>query len=967
MYIQKFTSSLLLTCFFHQAVSTAAFAMLEDFESVERYTRDATAQGVLVGGKTSLRFKADAAHTAAGVLFYMLDPEGDYSVILGQRDDDPGFCSFFGKSDAGDGTLNVTAARESAEESMGLFAVHDYIVSRAPFADVYSAGISGDEGELRRMYICQTEYIHESRFDKKLSEATDSHSKEYKRFKTFKVRDLLESVVNKTLEIKTNDQEDVLLYEPLFDMLSTPFYQAALEQLAAGKRPIPLKASQKESYLRAEDYTKSDDGKVSTWAEISHDFEAIAKEATKRTSINAAETSNLIKKLKKFGHNLGGVKISPSDYETVQFTEQEEKEFAYTEAFRQSVMMELKSEAARKQALAREQEQTYVDELRRSDELRHSSSSSAAAEAAGTQTTRGHYTMTEGHLMLVLGRDYVEPTDFSNPAEHRLANIANLRKYFIVHNSMEYENKTAKEGESSRELTITDHLIERLADVMDLERREWIETGRFPVYHGTTDQNGHAFRIASIINNHLTLNATDHLTRLRYTDLYFREVANMSDDVAKYGDSHYDNGNRDRRLFGNFVLTAGRATSRSTSSTVEYWGNNHSVVDPNVQKRFEEGTALLGMNLAYAYYESLFQQFIADTGTAYGNALLLQMFISPEALTRYGATDCMDEKVALTAYHAAQAEYERIAQNGKEDFEPKTSNCSSISIHSPETEKKKGLFGEVRLQLHPNMMRDPSQLIAYGLDFFPLDAAKQRRFNNKLSEVTAANLGHWFSQKTALIPGSLMDTPTARNLYKMVHKGVTGSEIEDVPNTHSLLHLVRFGHIDAMKTLLETCPDLVESIDSADLFRAALSCGSKEKDTNGLLADNGYAVIKYVMEEIIRKPINEVFSENALLVYISTNDVVGSAFKYILESFDFTNVSMAAKEKIADSMLRRGDVDAIKNVHTRIRPYTDEDIAEKLIVPYFDDMRTVEVIETFIKANILTVERAATITLTCFK
>jgi hypothetical protein len=507
-----------------------------------------------------------------------------------------------------------------------------------------------------------------------LSEATDSHSKEYRRFKAFKVRDLLDAVTNKTTTVKTSDQEEVQLYEPLFNMLSTPFYRDALDRLANNQR-MPFGGPQKASYIRAEDYTNHDDGSVSTRVKLALNSLAIAAMAQQRTSNNATEAREelkLIKKLKKLGQNLDAMRIVPNTYETVQFNEHEEKEFAYTEAFRQRVMMELKQ----KNQHRRHREESLDDvAIQENDE----------GKAIETQILPGRYTMTEGHLMLVLGHDYEEPTDFLDLSLRRQANIANLKKYFAKYNSMEFANKVETEGvdedgkkaEFKRKLNVDDRFIERLADVMDVERQEWLKTGRFPVYHGTTDQNGHAFRIASIINKHLTLNAADHLTRLRYTDLYFRDVANMAEDVARYGNSHYDNGNRDRRLFGNFVLTAGRATTRSTSSTVEYWGNNHSVADPNVKKRFEEGTALLGMDLTYAYYDSLFQQFIADTGTAYGNALLLQMFISPEALTDYGATDYMDEKVALTAYQAAQAEYERIAQSGKEDFEAKTSNGSA--------------------------------------------------------------------------------------------------------------------------------------------------------------------------------------------------------------------------------------------------------------------------------------------------
>ncbi len=919
MNLKKFTSSLLLTCFFHQAVSTAAFAMSQDFEGVERY-----AQGLATDHRTSLHFKADAAHTAAGVLFYKLDPDGNYSVILGQRDDDPGFCNFGGKSDADDGTLNITAARESAEESMGLFAVHGYLVSRAPFADVYSSGTSasGDKSKLYRMYLYQTEYIAESRFDKKLAEATDSHSKEYKRFKTFKVRDLLDAVTNKTKDVKTSDQEEVTLYGPLFNMLSTPFYRDALNRLANNQR-TPLSAPQKASYIREEDYTNHDDGKVSTRDKLAYDFEAIAIAATERANSNATEAAEelkLIKKLKNFGHNLDGMKIVPNAYEKVQFTAQEEKEFAYTEAFRQRVMMELKSNAEKKRIAALESP-VFLEKTKKFD---------VYSVRPKVDVSPGRYTMTEGHLMLVLGHDYVEPTDFLDLSLHRQANIANLKRYFAKYNSMEFENKVATEGvdeegkkaEFKRKLIVDDRFIERLADVMDVERQEWVKTGRFPVYHGTTDQNGHAFRIASIINNHLTLNATDHLTRLRYTDLYFREVANMAEDIARYGTDHYENGNRDRRLFGNFVLTAGRATSRSTSSTVEYWGNNHSVADPNVKKRFEEGTALLGMDLAYAYYESLFQQFIADTGTAYGNALLLQMFISPEALTGYGATDYMNEKVALTAYQNAQAEYKRIGQSGKEDFEPKKTDGTIDSARTPETEKKKGLFGEVRLQLHPDMMRDPSQFTAYGLDFFPLDTAKQRRFNNGLSAVTAANLGHWFSQKTALIPGSLMETPTARNLYKMVYKSVTGDDMDDVPNTHSLLHLARFGHLEALETLIKACPDLVGSINPIQLFDAALASGS-------------YTVTKYVVTEIIKRPIHEILDIKSVLtkMEMETQQKFKSSFNYILKHYDFARIPESdmpaeVKKTLARIVLRTGNDYAIELVQRKIRPYTDEDIVE---------------------------------------
>lgn len=906
MNLKKLTSSLLLTCAFNQALYTSAFAVLKDFDEVESFVSTAGA----APQQTTRLFKADAQHTAAGVLFYMRDKHNNYKVILGQRDDDDGFCNFGGKSDPDDGTLHVTAGRESAEESFNMLAIHPYLLSHAPFADLHSA----EKSQLYRMYFYETEYVSAERFDKKLTEATDGHSKEYRRFKTFNVEDLLGAVESGKARVKTDDLEEVALYGPLYDMLSTPFYRAALEQLAQGKRPIRLIAPQKASYVREEDYTNHDDGKVSPRDKLAHNPLAIAKRAQKRANINAYEAREelkLIKKLKKLGHNLDGMKIVPNVYEKVQLTAHEEKEFAYTEAFHQRVMMELKSQAEKKR----------IATLNSPIILEKTEKFSVYSLRAKIDASLGRYTMTEGHLMLVLGKEYTEPTNPQHASQanpHRSANITNLRKYFDTYNSMEYKNKIADgKGEFKRELIVDERYIKRLADVMDSERTEWEKTGFYPIYHGTTDQNGHAFRIASTLHNHLTLSQTDRLTRLRYTDLYFRGLTNMIDDVSRNGDGHYDSGNRDRRIFGNFVLTAGRATSRSTSSSVEYWGNNHSVADPGVKKRFEEGTALLGMDLDYAPYESLFQQFIADTGTPYGNAMLLQLFIKPDALTEYGATDCMDEKVALTAYQNAQAEYERAAQAGKEDFEPKSADGKIDSARTEETRKKTGLYGEVRLSLHPSLADDESQLKMYGLDFFPLTSNKNKRFENELSKTTAANLGHWFSQRTALIPGSLMEAPAARDLYKMVYKGVTGNTLEDVPNTHSLLHLARFGHIEALRTLVQTCPDLVQSIDPVTLCNAALASGS-------------YTVTKYVVEEIIKKPITEILSTTNILTKMQMHSQkdLKSSFNYILKHYDFKDVLDNVKQKIAQIVLSSGNDYGIKLVNRAIWAYTDQDITK---------------------------------------
>ena len=253
------------------------------------------------------------------------------------------------------------------------------------------------------------------------------------------------------------------------------------------------------------------------------------------------------------------------------------------------------------------------------------------------------------------------------------------------------------------------------------------------------------------------------LSALRMTDIYFRDVKTMADAIEMYGTAE-NNSNPDRMLFGNMALVAGRQTARVASSSAQYWFNNFSASFANIDERFKQGSALLGMDFRYGPYRSLYHQFMADTGNTDANSSLLLLLFSPELLEDYayassgfglfhemptGEEDKTTHSAAFM-YGRAQREINRVAELGGEDF----------------TEEKKDFFAEVRALIHPDIMKDPAKVRTSIFDLFPLSPQKQKKFQREMDNITRANMGDWLSQNTLLMPGSLQEDIRIKALYK---------------------------------------------------------------------------------------------------------------------------------------------------------------------------------------------------------
>src|SRR5690348_15339890 len=115
----------------------------------------------------------------------------------------------------------------------------------------------------------------------------------------------------------------------------------------------------------------------------------------------------------------------------------------------------------------------------------------------------------------------------------------------------------------------------------------------------------------------------EDLMALRGTDIYFKNDKTVWEMLDRVGD-HENSETTAAMIFLNFVVLAGLKTTNSTSSSAEYTLNDHSVQEQDIAARFEEALALAGFSKPnYAYYQSIFEQYVAYKHPILGNSVLI--------------------------------------------------------------------------------------------------------------------------------------------------------------------------------------------------------------------------------------------------------------------------------------------------------------------------------------------------------
>jgi hypothetical protein len=752
--LRKYISLSLITVFTAQTLSPVrAMEMGTDGEKAPSTVKKQAPLTVLgISGKTG-----------AGILHYALK-DGFVSVLLGCRDDSThklgDWCNFGGGSgpqkvegltpqtNQPTGFLHEDAARESCEESNGIYAPHPELLKHRPFIDTLTKKSETDF--YYRLYWEAVNYVDSQIFrDKLKQEGLDHHNKEYTDFRWIPVHNLWKAVESKTDIVTVGDQE-THLYDPLFKSLSTRAGLAFLKKLDRDK-------TLENQKIRWDEYLS-----IYTYSSSLRDF---------KNRAYVLENGCSLKEFWSESPLVDNWSESP--------LVDKRKQLAYAVSAHGMVLVQLKRHFQKDLPLPVEEEVPGWD-------------------------FQSPETLSRIHLRLVLGPDYKTPENFKG--DQRQADLANIEAYFSRYLGKEVELKRPVEVLNS------DYELFLKALEFETKHKQWPT-----FYHGASENMNNLFKSFTYLREMMTLSPLDHTVALRGTDIYFRDHKNLKDFTDSYG-AEENMQTSNAMLFLNFAIFACQRTTETTSSSVEYLLNNHSVNEPGMTERFEEALALAGFsNPTYVHFQSLFEQYVRYQNPPYGNSLFIAIAQTPRELDQYnyptGGGGSVYKHVSSTSeiLSKIQEEGKRILKNPHELFEL-------------EQDRKKKLFAENRLILNPERVMDPSQTRIKIFDRFPLNDQDQKVYDEAMRRISVALLGDWLAQHTSIIEGSFTTFPVLKTLYKWAYKKNMPEPLVENPPIDGFLYLIKNGYVSAVQNYYETYPGILTNsqLDRKTLIKSAL-------------------------------------------------------------------------------------------------------------------------------------------------
>ena len=800
-----------------------------------------------------LTFWSEPGKSAAGILHFA-EHNGEIYIFLGERNDEKGsWCNLGGGSDtredgledqvesssdilhsALDGslsqkratTLDDDGARESEEESNGVYTLHRRLLKKCPFIDTYDL----NKKMYYRMYWQRVEHIDPEVFLNKLQYSDHDHNKEYTDFKWFKAEDLLTALLDLEHPLRQN------IYGPLLNMLSTDSAIAFIKELSTSKKLNRYKRHIRplcnRLYIIGNTAIDHDTTPVN-WSLLNVDSQHELLDDQERGKNNYLSSEQELKKLrfdfaqlptKELPQALSQFTFQPNFHQVIPVSsliEQDQLDEAV--AAHGMAMVLLKSRFKREGLLPQPQILPVV-----------------------TPEWNPHCTETLSriHLRIVLGRDYQDKCHFQTQLKpQRAADIANMRLYFSRYKKAETSDK---QSEFKREITPQDSDYEFLADVL-----EWETGGKiWPTsFHGASSKANNLIKAFTYQRQIFDIEDYNGSIFLRGTDIYFNGIQNLRGLIEKEGVGESDR-NRAAMLFMNFVLFAGLQTTRSTSSSVEYTLNDHSVNEVDVDERYEEAAALAGFqNPHYGPFKSIHEQFKGNKDRKHGNSVLLAIRQSPETFDVYnyptgGGGDFWnpDHVPNLTEMPSSakifkdiQAEYERQSLlNEPENFEV-------------DMERKRALFPENRSYLEPRRMKDSTQFYVKSFDRFKLTEEETREYDRQMITTTIATGADWLAGRSQILDGSFTSEPNLKKLHKLVVKGVTGEPLKETLSPAGFIHLVRNGQLDSVKQFLMCFPKVLEyeGLTPQKLIEAATESHNPD-------------LIRYLTEDVLKSDLKTI-------------------------------------------------------------------------------------------------------------
>lgn len=905
MTFRAFTASLLLSSFIIHPVTPlrAQYDKLEDLQKDWDFIKKHS--GAL---KASLDFKT-SAQTAAGCFNYA-KKDGEFYVLLGLRDDLDCWCTPGGKSKPEqEETLAQTAAQEGAEESFNIYAPHPDALNRLPFVDLVMPKPDPKEKTtlLMRLYFNEVEYLDADVFNDQLSSSESTtlkaEHKEFKKFKQFRVRDLLTAVEKETPLLMTATGEDITLFDPLYQILGTSTGKEILGHLAQGKS-IPVKRGLRNRLYVAE-IPEAKTPLHTHWDLPDFDPKAL-HDGIYLKKTGAGDLQRIPFDADAFGRQKATVTQLNRSAEQAFDAQKNRKILGHAVAAKVAANLELKEAFSGREGNLSPKLKTYLAQFQPPAEPPKNSTAWAPKK-----------TLSDNLLQLQLGKDYVHPAA-DTPEERKKADIANLKKYVALYGYREGELKrrVGQENESD---------FERMAEFLEKQRQ--FKNGWIPLIHAASPEVGFLPRMGTHLRQFLTgqLFPAGSTPGLRQTDIYFRKHPSMKASRDLAGTDDYENGNENRRLCANMALTAGLESTNTSSNSLEYFMNAHSVRAPYTLKCFEEAMNLLGLqDASYFPYQALYAQFLAYLGKAIPQSSLMLLLVDPDIFDQYayaaqggGApytytdqeTKKLQEPTALKNYHLADQELEAKLK----EIDPNNTNLKGKRVeHIP----------EVRFLLHPDMMYDPTKVRVYAQDRFPLDQKRQLKLDHKMRESFMNDFGTWLSQHTKLMPHSFIGGEVLpKKLYAAVYKDLTGQEVQETLTAGAFPHLVKNGHTEGVRQYLESYPDLVR-----ELNLNPRSLAFKALDTGD------YALIKLIFEDLLKTTPEALFTPTDVLgmmtyAFFNTKE---ETCTYVVQNYNMTRVPEPRRKAFAEAALHEDSIDGekLKFIHDHIFPITPELISD---------------------------------------
>jgi 8-oxo-dGTP pyrophosphatase MutT (NUDIX family) len=567
---------------------------------------------------TNISFKAQPGRTGSGIFLYTLH-QGKILFLLGERKESKQWCNPGGGSEESDGKevfLFHTAVRETDEELDRFYCPHARLLKNQPFIDTYNGTL------LYRMYWQQVQYLDEKILLEKRQGAT-AESQEFTDFTWVEASNLWQAVENQQPVIQVSPEKKIEIYPELFTTLSTLSGKAFLESLSTHYKikrfDKNLRPFINQLYFVGSEAPLLIDLNPMpslSWPAVIVDSVtevAVLQElAVKNMYLSAlpicsateeGKSGYLVKRAAflETKDSLAEVVFSPNAHQVIALDKEGDKSIlAGAVAAHLGSMIELKHHFSQKNVAAK-------DEIVPKDSY------------------------TDMSLRIILGPDYKTSDHFQetlNPQD--AADNENIKTY------LDRYFGTNELGDGKRDVKVlpSDHSL--IKSILQWERHKASPT----FYNATSDTIYSLTLFFSHLRKYMMAAPLEGLPGFRGTDIYFKGIKTMVDAIERYGYRDYtpgeSNGRSNLVLCGNATALAGLSTTCTTSFSIEYVMNNHSVRPPDLGSVIQEALALSGFDdPTNKYFHALFQQFIAHNHPEYANSVMFAIQLHPELLETY--------------------------------------------------------------------------------------------------------------------------------------------------------------------------------------------------------------------------------------------------------------------------------------------------------------------------------------------